>query len=371
MNIKSLLLGSAAAMVAVSGASAADAIIAAEPEPVEYVRVCDAFGSGYFYIPGTETCLRISGNVRFRLGFEETIAADAANGVLARDSYDTATRARVQVSAKSDTEWGELHSYIRLQAENSSTANTAAFNMDQGYIEIAGLHVGYDDSAWAYSTNGGLSGYGAHGIFGGNYGFTKSNMIQYQFGGGNWFGAISLEDDGVMTTYTPDVIGRLGGVVGGITVFAVVAYDEANAVGTSEWAAKLALNADIGANGNLRVQGFYASGATRFGANTSNGFATPGTSITYTPEWSILGSYQHQFTPEVAVYVAGQWFSDFYSSATGAQTGLDGWRASGGISWDPVDNLNFGVAINYFDLDAPVNAGNGDWRVIAEMVRSF
>ncbi|MBY5807028.1 porin, partial [Rhizobium ruizarguesonis] len=55
MNIKSLLLGSAAALAVVSGAQAADAIVAAEPEPVEYVRVCDAYGTGYFYIPGTET----------------------------------------------------------------------------------------------------------------------------------------------------------------------------------------------------------------------------------------------------------------------------------------------------------------------------
>eukprot|EP00657_Telonema_sp_P-1_P005310 TRINITY_DN2259_c0_g1_i1.p1 TRINITY_DN2259_c0_g1~~TRINITY_DN2259_c0_g1_i1.p1 ORF type:complete len:136 (-),score=60.69 TRINITY_DN2259_c0_g1_i1:117-524(-) len=67
MNIKSLLIGSAAALVAVSGARAADAIVAAEPEPVEYVRVCDAFGTGFFYIPGTETCLKIDGYVRFRV----------------------------------------------------------------------------------------------------------------------------------------------------------------------------------------------------------------------------------------------------------------------------------------------------------------
>ncbi|MCR2213552.1 porin, partial [Salmonella enterica] len=66
MNIKSLLLGSAAALVAVSGAQAADAIVAPEPEAVEYVRVCDAYGAGYFYIPGTETCLRISGYVRMQ-----------------------------------------------------------------------------------------------------------------------------------------------------------------------------------------------------------------------------------------------------------------------------------------------------------------
>ncbi len=63
MSIKTFLLGSAAAMVAVSGAQAADAVVV-EPEPVEYVRVCDAYGSGFFFIPGTETCLRSSGYVR-------------------------------------------------------------------------------------------------------------------------------------------------------------------------------------------------------------------------------------------------------------------------------------------------------------------
>ena len=64
MNIKSLLLGSAAALVAVSGARAADAVVVAEPEPMEYVRVCDVYGTGFYYIPGTETCLKISGYVR-------------------------------------------------------------------------------------------------------------------------------------------------------------------------------------------------------------------------------------------------------------------------------------------------------------------
>ncbi len=68
MNIKSLLIGSVAALAAVSGARAADAVVAADPEPVEYVRVCDAYGSGFFYIPGTETCLKISGYVWYQIG---------------------------------------------------------------------------------------------------------------------------------------------------------------------------------------------------------------------------------------------------------------------------------------------------------------
>ena len=67
MNIKSLLLGSAAALVAVSGARAADAVVMVEPEPAEYVRICDTYGTGFFYIPGTETCLKVGGYVRIRV----------------------------------------------------------------------------------------------------------------------------------------------------------------------------------------------------------------------------------------------------------------------------------------------------------------
>ncbi|SOC18019.1 porin, partial [Stappia indica] len=43
MNIKSILLGASAAALAATGAQAADLPVA--PEPVDYVRVCDAFGT--------------------------------------------------------------------------------------------------------------------------------------------------------------------------------------------------------------------------------------------------------------------------------------------------------------------------------------
>ena len=92
MNIKSLLLGSAAALAVVSGAQAADAVIAAEPEPMEYVKVCDAYGTGFFYIPGTETCLKVGGSLRYEKRFKEV--GDAAT------TYDNHGRARLEVEAR-------------------------------------------------------------------------------------------------------------------------------------------------------------------------------------------------------------------------------------------------------------------------------
>ena len=65
---KSLLLGSAAALVATVSAQAADLPVR-KAAPVDYVRVCDWAGTGYFYIPGTDTCLQISGLVRAEYAF--------------------------------------------------------------------------------------------------------------------------------------------------------------------------------------------------------------------------------------------------------------------------------------------------------------
>src|SRR5205085_10477921 len=65
--VKSLLLGGAAGLVAVAGAQAADLPVKAKP--VEYVKVCSLYGEGFFYIPGTDTCLKIGGWVRLDQSF--------------------------------------------------------------------------------------------------------------------------------------------------------------------------------------------------------------------------------------------------------------------------------------------------------------
>ena len=60
--VKSLVLGSAAALVAMGGAQAADLPVKAKA--VEYVRICSLYGAGFWYIPGTDTCIKIGGYLR-------------------------------------------------------------------------------------------------------------------------------------------------------------------------------------------------------------------------------------------------------------------------------------------------------------------
>ena len=65
--VKSLLLGSAAGLVVVAGAQAADLPVKAKP--VEYVKICSLYGVGFYYIPGTDMCLKIGGWVRAEYGW--------------------------------------------------------------------------------------------------------------------------------------------------------------------------------------------------------------------------------------------------------------------------------------------------------------
>ncbi len=79
--VKSLLLGSAAGLTVVAGAQAADLPIK-KAAPVEFVRVCSAYGAGFFFVPGTDTCLRVSGRARFEAGYSQGYQRGSNNGDL-------------------------------------------------------------------------------------------------------------------------------------------------------------------------------------------------------------------------------------------------------------------------------------------------
>jgi hypothetical protein len=119
---------------------------------MEYVRVCDAFGTGYFYIPGTETCLKIGGYVRFQV--------DAGQDVnTANDSdWDAWSRVHLNFTAKSDTELGTLTSVAAVRVEASQdavyTVNPGAAYIDEAYIQLGGFKVGRYYNPWDKGING-------------------------------------------------------------------------------------------------------------------------------------------------------------------------------------------------------------------------
>ena len=118
--VKSLLLVSAAGLVAVSGAQAADLPVKAKP--VEYVKVCSLYGAGFYYIPGTDICMKVGGYVRCRrpgTGYRTSPAARSTGtgGRATRiDSQDLArrTRAVTTFDTRQQTAYGTLRTYLMM-----------------------------------------------------------------------------------------------------------------------------------------------------------------------------------------------------------------------------------------------------------------
>lgn len=200
--VKSLLLGSAAAFVAVAGAQAADLPVKAKA--VEYVKVCSAYGAGFYYIPGTDTCIQIGGFVRFDTyingtgTFDPLITGQVANDTL--DSYRSRARGTLTVDTRTETEYGTLRSYFRMGMNANSWSSVPSTNLsqyfDRAYIQFAGFTAGYTQSFFDNGLN-----------FMYTTPYNKSdkitNMLAYTADFGNGFSATASLEDGRFRTTTP------------------------------------------------------------------------------------------------------------------------------------------------------------------------
>src|ERR1043166_3666719 len=191
--VKSLLLGGAAGLVAVAGAQAADLPVKAKP--VEYVKICSLYGEGFFYIRGTDTCLKIGGWVRFDQYFGNTAGSGSpfiTGGAGRNDSFDSndyGARARTVVSfdVRTQTEYGVLRSYARFGFDlTTNQQNTGGLRTERAFVQFAGFTFGKTQSyfdIWAHAWS-----YGAFAIAGGaDTSAEARNLVAYTATLGNGF----------------------------------------------------------------------------------------------------------------------------------------------------------------------------------------
>jgi hypothetical protein len=197
--VKSLLLGSAAGLVAVAGAQAADLPVKAKP--VEYVKICSIYGAGFFYIPGTDTCIKIGGWVRaevdFNAGASHTAYYSGGGGRNNRiDTADLQWRSRfvTSIDIRTQTEYGTLRAYSRAGFQwTTNDDGIGTYYVERTFIQFAGFTFGRSQSYFDFYANamyytgyiGGPSSTGAAGM----------NVLAYTATFGNGFTAtLSLED---------------------------------------------------------------------------------------------------------------------------------------------------------------------------------
>jgi hypothetical protein len=221
-TIKSLVLGSAAGLLAMSGAQAADLPVKAKA--VEYVKVCSLYGAGFFYIPGTDTCIKLGGYLRIDTTFNGGIydapdwSGDAGQGNRYKNYFDSRSRMALTVDTRTATEYGVVRTFgqgdFQFSTLGNNTLSPSSVNqtspvgganlldtpgggyvaVEYVFIQFAGFTFGKSSSAFATPWNG-YPGNNSSFLLGGHDTVTGVNNIQYtaQFGNGV-SGTIGLDD---------------------------------------------------------------------------------------------------------------------------------------------------------------------------------
>jgi Porin subfamily len=203
-TIKRLILGSTAGLIAIGGAQAADLPVKAKA--VEYVKVCSLYGAGFWYLPGTDTCIRIGGAIRLDTSFNGNTyelpawqASATAAGAYGKNWFSDRARFNLNEDTRTATEYGVLRTYANIQmdwqsASNSAIAGGAPVEVDFAFIQFAGFTMGKAvseyDPQWALTKPTISSG-----LFSGSNDGTGITQLAYTATFGNGVsGTLSLED---------------------------------------------------------------------------------------------------------------------------------------------------------------------------------
>ncbi len=360
--VKSLLLGSAAGLVAIAGAQAADLPVKAKA--VEYVKVCSLYGAGFYYIPGTDICLKVGGHVRADVGYNGGSSLTAGpfasgwNNRVNDNPWVQRSLYYASFDARSQTAYGTARAYMTI-GSNSDWPNsiTGSPYLFRGFIQWAGFTLGQATSFFDFY------GYSAYQY---TYGLANETaatgwrVMAYtaQFGGG-LSATVSLEEPRRSTITTsvtsgsgvaasipallasnqsairfPDVVGnlRVDQAWGSAQVMGAL-HDVSNGYNTGVfgsgsvdrigWAVGAGVKVNLpslGAGDSIALQGVYSVGALRYASyigGTYNSFSfnpnngtmgygivsdatdnTAGT-ITLTTAWSIAAALEHFWRPDL------------------------------------------------------------------------
>ena len=374
--VKSLLLGTAAGLVATAGAQAADLPVKAKP--VQYVKICSLYGAGFYYMPGTDTCIKVGGFVRAEVNFNA--GGSFAPSFADRDpgtynSQNWRTRAGITADARSQTAYGTLRGYAYLAATDDNSRGAGYINATPlngtgadaynrlyapaAFIQFAGFTMGKTGSFFDFD---GMGYSNQSNVWGSAQGGNGIEVWAYTAQLGNGLSAsISAENNnvrrvGIATTTglvnagagqsMPDIVGnlRIDQAWGSAQIMG--AYHQVNYSGATNpddeagWAfgAGLRVNLPMLGKGDYIIGQFtYGVGAIDYvgsglaqaqttvqGGNISYGPAWDsvltgtGTTADLTTGWSITGGFEHNWVPGWKTSLYGAYGKLQYSAAASA-----------------------------------------------------
>lgn len=394
MKLKSLLFGSAAVLAAGTGAQAADLPTA---EPVEYVRICDAFGTGFFYIPGTDTCLKLAGYVRAESHYVDG-DVDIRYGVPESEvnNWSTRVRGHVEWDARTQTDIGLIRAFIAMEGTRGPKNTTPSFDGVSAYgsgvtLASAFIQVSNDWGTYTAGKFGSFFDFWGDHSFGSTRigiepGTTDPNLFAWTFAGGNGFSfSVSAEDpdstgrrrdglDDYEGLEAPDGVANIRvdqGWGSAQVMGAVRQIHDVNGDGIG-FAVGAGLGLNIPGGWRFDAQGGYADGAVAYVSGDPGGigdFDGPSGDDT-NQSWAVrAGITGPLFNPNLTVWADG----NFVHAEGDAGGEYDFWAVIAGAKYALAPGLQFGpeFAFNSMDGNAAGPADYDIWGVMWRIQRNF
>jgi Porin subfamily len=172
--LKTTILGTAATLSMFGVAQAAD--LPTKAKAVEYVKVCSLYGAGFYYIPGTDTCVKLGGAIRIDTSFNSGTydtpfyqGGAGGNDLWTKNYFAPRSRINMTTDTRTATEYGVVRTYANLQFDFAQDRESIAggfAEVDYAFIQFAGFTFGKAvsqfDPQWTLSrpwiSSGGLAG---------------------------------------------------------------------------------------------------------------------------------------------------------------------------------------------------------------------
>ena len=380
--MKSMLAGFGVVLATSFAAQAAD-LGRPAPAAVDYVKVCDAYGAGFFYIPGSQTCLKIGGYVRAEYRVWKT---DTAFGGLygltnrvkgpANNSATTRVRAQLTLDTRTNTEFGLLRSFTEAWYTVDSGSASPSVDLWKAYIQLGGLTAGRAQSFFDFYTGDHYAS-----VYETAHSDSQVNLLAYTFSFGNGVTAsLSLEDSTTGNATRrfnsfniyggnkyPDLVGNvnISQAWGSAQIMGALHHDQPVYSNKAEWGYAVGGGVTVklpmlGAGDTVSFQAAYAKGAVSY--------VTPDPLFGYDflPKNVIVvnGGMSQTVAWSLAAGLTHNWSAKWSSAATVSYLNHDGGAANflniaklqadytqtdAGINlvYAPVEGLTIGAEVEY------------------------
>jgi hypothetical protein len=133
----------------------------ANSQSLQYVKICSLYGAGFYYIPGTDTCIKIGGWARaeYTYGDNGHLTFGGLNGNVNNRTTNNSTwrvRGYITADARSQTDYGTLRSYMAVGFNTNTTGTDSAsntFSANRAFIQWAGFTFGLSQSFYDFYSN--------------------------------------------------------------------------------------------------------------------------------------------------------------------------------------------------------------------------